>query len=152
MRLLQGALGIMAVFRKVSVNTVFSRFNRHLYRKFQVCFRRTVCGRMQFFHQIVLELRQPIRNICQRIVRILLVIPLFILVLDFLRIPAPVSWWPVRHFALILKMSLMQPCFQRLDVHLLSTSHAIAMQRTNCFQNWRITLERQEVRNCSFSK
>ena len=44
-------------------------------------------------------------------------------------IPAPVSWWPVRHFALILnlKMSLMQPCFQRPCVHLLSTSPVMAM-------------------------
>ena len=44
-------------------------------------------------------------------------------------IPAPVSWWPVRHFALILilKMSLMQPCFQRPGVHLLSTSPVMPM-------------------------
>ena len=91
---------------------------------FQVYFRRTVWRCRQCFHQFAFELRQPIRNICQRIVRILLVIPLFIFVLDFLRIPAPVSWWLVHHFALILnlKMRLMQPCFQRLSVHLLSSS------------------------------
>ena len=36
----------------------------------------------------------------------------------FPRTPAPVSWWQVRHFALVLNMqtNLMQPCFQRLRV------------------------------------
>ena len=44
-------------------------------------------------------------------------------------IPDPFSWWLVRHFALILnlKMSLMQPCFHRPGVHLLSTSPVMAM-------------------------
>ena len=55
--------------------------------------------------------------------------PSFYFGFGFLRIPAPVSWWLVRHFALILnlKMRLMQPCFQRLSVHLLSAGPVIEL-------------------------
>ena len=55
--------------------------------------------------------------------------PSFYFGFRFLRIPAPVSWWLVRHFALILnlKMRLMQPCFQRLSVHLLSAGPVIEL-------------------------
>ena len=79
--------------------------------------------------------------------------PSFYFGFGFLRIPAPVSWWLVRHLAQILnlKMNSKQLCFQRLVLLLFSTSPVIALWRTNCFQNWRITLERQEVRKCPSS-
>ena len=69
----------------------------------------------------ICEILQPEWKICQRIVRILLVI--------YPGIPAPISWWPVRHFDLTLnlRMSVIQPCFQGPEL---------------------VTLERQEVRNC----
>ena len=51
---------------------------------FQIWFARTVCGcRQSCVFQIFSEILQPHRKICQRVVRIFLVIPLFILVLDF---------------------------------------------------------------------
>ena len=73
---------------------------------------------------------------------------LFILGFGFLGI-APVSWMLVRHFALVLnfKMNLKQvaPVAWLLFPPLLSTSPLIAMLKTNCFQDWWITVERQEV-------
>ena len=58
---------------------------------------------------------------------------------------------PLRHFALILnlKMNLQQvaPVPWVLVLPLFSTSPVIEMLKTHCFQNWRITLERQEVRS-----
>ena len=76
--------------------------------------------------------------------------PSFYFGFGFSGIPAPVSWWLVRHFAQILnlKMSSMQPCFQMLGLLLVSTIPVVAMHGTNCFQNWQITVERQEERNC----
>ena len=82
-------------------------------------------------------------KISQTVVRISIAIPLFILVLDFqgflLQSPAQI---------LNLMMSSMQLCFQMLEMPLISTIPVVAMWETNCFQNWQITLERQEVRNC----
>ena len=69
---------------------------------------------------------------------------------------APVSWLLVRHFALILnlKVNLKQVVAVPwlLFPPLFSTGPVIAMLKTNYVQNWWITLERQEVRNCLFSR
>ena len=66
-----------------------------------------------------------------------------------------VSGRPVRHFVLVLDlmMNLMMDLKQVAPVPwvlvapLFSTSPVITMQKTNCFQDWWITLERQEKRN-----
>ena len=65
-------------------------------------------------------------------------------------IPALVSLEQVRQFTLIPnpKMNLMQPCSQERSVHPVPTIPVVALQKTNCFQNWQISLEPQEVRNC----
>ena len=82
------------------------------------------------------------------------VISLFILVLGFLEI-APVRWMLLSHFApkLSIKMSLKQVarCLQ-LFLPLFSTSHVMAMLRTKRFQNWWMSVERQEVRCCPSCK
>ena len=43
-------------------------------------------------------------------------------------------------------------CFQKLLPLLFSTSLVVAMLKTKRFQNWWITLERQEVRSCPFCR
>ena len=57
------------------------------------------------FFQIFFEILEPVRKICQRVIRILLVIPLLIFGFEFLGM-APVSWLQVRHFALILNLKM----------------------------------------------
>ena len=58
--------------------------------------------RRQLFHQMFFELRQPVKNMGQRIV------PsrrsFFYFGFGFSGFPAPVSWWLVRHFAPILNL------------------------------------------------
>ena len=75
----------------------------------------------------------------------------FYLGFEFLGI-APVFWLLIRHFALILNMTMnlkqVAPLPWVLVPPLFSTSPVIAMQKTNCFLEWWIVLERQEVRNC----
>ena len=63
--------------------------------------------------------------------------PSFYFGFGFSGIPAPVSWWLVRHFAQILnlRMSSMNLCFQMLCLLLVSTIPVVAMKETNCFQN-----------------
>ena len=110
---------------------------------FQVWFPRTVYGSRPFcVYQIVSEILQPERKICQRNVRILFVIPLSFWFCIF-RDSCPSLLVTSLHFALILnlKMRLMQPCFQRLGEHLRSASPVIAVQR----KNLRITLERSWI-------
>ena len=57
--------------------------------------------------------------------------------------PALISMVQGRHFTLIPKINLMQLCFQRRSVHLVPTIPAVALLKTNCFQNWHMCLERK---------
>ena len=76
--------------------------------------------------------------------------PSFYFGFGFLEI-APVSGMLVRHFALRLnlKMNLKEvaPVPWMLVLPLFSTSPVMAMWKTNRFQDWWITLERQEVQS-----
>ena len=94
-----------------------------MYKKCQVCFRRTVCVCRQFLHQIFFELRQPVRNIWQRIVRIFLVIfcgGFGFLVCSCLQFLFEMGFVLVRHSAVgtshwILSVENHRACVQKWD-------------------------------------
>ena len=65
----------ISVFREVSEDTMFPRLRCHFCRMFRIWVLRNVCGCMQFCGlQIICEILWPEGHICQRIVRVLLVI------------------------------------------------------------------------------
>ena len=115
----------ISVFPEVSINAVVPRFRCHLRRMFGIRVLRHVCGCMQFFTIFSLN------SFNQSGISANGSSEFFS---SIFRVSIPVSWLLVRHFALTLKlkMSLMQPCFQRLGVHFPSTSPVITMLRKNC--------------------
>ena len=111
-----------------SLNTVLPWFCCHFRRMFRIWVVRTVRGCIQFcVLQTICELLQPLRKICQRVVRNFTVITLF---WCFLR-DRTCFRVPFRHFAplLELKMNLKRiaDCCQWLFPLLFSTIPVVAM-------------------------
>ena len=75
----------------------------------------------------------------QTIVRVSMVIPLLLCCFEFL-VNRASFLVRVRHFALVL------------DLKMYVTSPAVAMQRTNWYQNWTTIQGQQEVRNFRFCR
>ena len=136
------------------VNTVHLWFRCHFRRMFKIWFQITVV-RMHailFFSDFLWNPVTSKEDLSTGLSKSSCHPSLIILVWDVWEF-APVSW--IVQFVtslqiLNLKMNLKQvepvPCV--LVPTLFSTSPVIAMLETNCFQDWWITLTRQEVRNC----